>query len=155
MKNLAKLARQFPHAFAGLLFSLAGLIPTSFVFVIAIGLFKSNIPGFEVDPDIISILLLPLVIVAIFGSTIGSGIISSSKKGSWIRAILRGLAVSLLSFLVYLLVVSFFLKGPFDFFGMFFTILFYASIVVGWLVVFVGIATSLILYFLVNHHSVP
>jgi hypothetical protein len=151
MENLANLARQFPHIFAGVWFSLAGLIPTSFVFVIAIGLFKSNISGFELDRDIISTFLLPPIIVAVFGSTIGSGIISSNKA-SWIKAILRGLAVSLLSFLVYLLVVTYILQGSFDFFGMFFTMLFYASIVVGWLVVIVGMVASLILYLLVKHN---
>lgn len=150
MENLANLARRFPHTFAGVWFSLAGLIPTAFVFVIAIGLFKSNISGFELDRDITGFFLLPPIIVAIFGSTIGSGIISS-EKGSWAKAILRGLAVSLLSFLLYLSVLTYFLKGSFDFFGMFFTILFYASFVVGWLVVIVGIAASLILYFLVSH----
>ncbi|MCM3904323.1 MAG: hypothetical protein ND866_21725 [Pyrinomonadaceae bacterium] len=150
MENLANLARQFPHIFAGLWFSLAGLIPTFFVFVIAIELFKSRISGFELDTDILSIFWLPLIIAAIFGSTLGSGVITCSKKESAVKAILRGLAVSLLSFLVYLLVVTHFLKGAFDFFPTFFTILFYASIVVGWLVVFVGMAASLILYILVK-----
>jgi hypothetical protein len=148
---MENLARQFPHTFAGLWFSLAALIPTAFVFVIAIGFFKSRIQGFELDRDITGLFLLPPIFAAIFGSTIGSGIISSSKKESWVRAILRGLAISLLSFLVYLLVVTHFLRGAFDFFGTFFTILIYASIVVGWLVVFVGIGASLILYILVNH----
>ena len=152
MRNLANLARRFPHTFAGVWFSLAALIPTAFVFVIALGFFKSNIQGFELDQDVISTFLLPPIIVAVFGSTIGSGIISSNKA-SWIKAILRGLAVSLLSFLVYLLVVTYFLHGSFDFFGTFFAILLYASIIVGWLVVFVGLAASLILYILVNHNQ--
>ena len=143
MENLTNLVRQFPHTFAGLWFSLAALIPTAFIFVIAIGLFKSRIQGFELDRDITGLFLLAPIIAALFGSTIGSGIISSGKKESWVRAILRGLAVSLLSFLVYLLVVTYFLKGAFDFFGTFFAILLYASIIVSWLVVFVGIAASL------------
>ena len=93
--------------------------------------------------------IIPAFLAAISGLLIGADILNSDKVLSCRQAAARGLFVSLAAWLAFAPIVSL-VMGPRDsnatFLYKLFLVLVGGSIVIGWLIAFVGMGTGLLLY---------
>ena len=92
--------------------------------------------------------IIPAFLAAISGLFIGADILNSNKVVSARQAAARGLYVSLAAWLVFAPILSLFLPTNFNvsFVHNVFFVLLGGSIIVGWLIATVGVATGLLLY---------
>jgi hypothetical protein len=98
---------------------------------------------------VILYLIVPGSLASSFGFIIGGDILDSNKvKTSW-QAGVRGLYVSVASWLVYAVVMTFVVESypnNSSFVGTFILILLFGSALIGWWVAVLGIVTGLLLY---------
>ena len=100
--------------------------------------------------------IVPAFLAAISGLFIGADILNSTRVVNAWQAAARGLCVSLAAWLAFAPIVSLLLPRHFKFSFVYnlFLVLLGGSIIVGWLIATVGIATGLLLYrFRKSQHS--
>jgi hypothetical protein len=130
---------------------LAGGIPGVFIILYDLTLPYRN-PGLRRPETSLLVLFLyviiPAFLAAISGLFIGADIINSNKVVSARQAAARGLYVSLAAWLAFAPILSLFVPTNFNvsFVHNVFLVLLGGSIIVGWLIATVGIATGLLLY---------
>jgi hypothetical protein len=139
-----RLARRFPRLLAGLWFAIASLIPViSFIMY-----FLSN--RWENPDPLFPFVILPVSTAALWGSTIGSKILNRNLTNSCGKAAMHGLMVSILSYISYSFLLAFIWslsKERADkFIELFLALMFYGSIIIGWLVAIVGSGAGWLLH---------
>jgi len=139
-----RLAKQFPRLFAGLWFAITSLIPVIFF----MGLFLNNY--WERPDQLFPFVILPVSTAALWGSIVGSKVLDRNIITSSGQAAKRGLIVSILSYISYSFLLAFIWPS-----GnvrsdrsveMFLALMFYGSIIIGWLIAIVGSCSGWLLY---------
>jgi hypothetical protein len=128
----------------------AAAIPCSLI----LALVSANEPPGSVNKFLLHFLVIlagPAVIAGGWGAALGAAILDPAATRSAGRAAFRGLAVSAVSFVTYIVVIGFCLGGLGygslgDFVRLFIVFLVYGTIYVGWLMVAVGALAGALLY---------
>jgi ABC-type enterochelin transport system permease subunit len=100
-------------------------------------------------------LIIPSLLAGISGFIIGADILNPNKIRNARQAGIRGLYVSLAAWLIFAAISSFVAARDSNksFFYMLVLVLSFGSIIVGWLIAGIGIATGLLLYRLRKPHN--
>lgn len=138
-------ARNHSHLFAGLIFTIVGLI------VLSVALFLNNNPRPLAPFEFSIIVLLPMTVSGLCGALLGSDIFDSSKIKTSLRAALHGTLIVLLSFIVWDVLISIII--PVLYAGesgasIFLTFLIYGMLSVGWLMAILGTVAGWLIHIL-------
>lgn len=92
--------------------------------------------------------IIPALLAAVSGAFLGADILNQQKINNAGHAAVRGFLVSLVAWLAYAPILSSLAVGNFNMsFGYrLFVVLLFGSLLVGWLIATVGIATALLMY---------
>jgi uncharacterized membrane protein (DUF485 family) len=137
------------RAFAGLWFMAAGAFP-----VLSIGgSLVSGVPRDQTFEFAMWFLVVPLLVTCLTGALLGAPILDISRVKSGWRAAFQGLMVSVISYVLYAILLSAregYFHGSFTFGESFAQMLFYTlvvgSFIIGWLVAILGILAGWLLY---------
>ena len=142
--------------FAGMWFSAASCVPVIFTHLTS--------PNPHISFTVILLyVLIPISIAFIFGVTLGSDILNPNKVRTAKEAMIKGLNVSLLSYVVFVLLFALYFgiyqtifdRNPHEFLTVDFAknllfglviVVFFGTIVVGWLVLIVGTLAGWLLF---------
>jgi hypothetical protein len=124
-----------PRLLASSWFAGAGAIPG----LLIIGLVSAG--GAAPPLIIIGAWIATALIAGVYGATLGARILDATRIGTGPHAFLQGGLVAGFSFVTFIFSISLYLdrqSGPFSFFTAFFALMLYGSLLVGWLVLFIG-----------------
>lgn len=133
--------------YAGLWFMFAGGIPGACLLLYEFARLDRD-PQATIPFLLFLYIIIPSFLAAISGFFLGADILNPKKvKGAW-HAAVRGLCVSLLAWLAFVPILSAVAGSSLNmsFLHRLSLVLLFGSVIIGWLVALVGIATGLLLY---------
>jgi hypothetical protein len=137
--------------YAALCFMLAGGIPG--VCMILYDLARFDRLGTTLEFLFFWYIIVPAFLAALSGFLFGADILNPDKVRSARQAGVRGLLVSLAAWLAFVPILSAIAGSNWSFLHMFFLVLVFGTVIFGWLIGGVGIATGLLLYRLRRPHQ--